>query len=284
LSRHKKLWVVLAAAAAIGGSLAIGLTLGGNGTTNNGHAVTTEATVPVGPRPSGHLPPAGPIPGEEAASISAVSSVRDVSLLSIAAALKVDPGTPIRKLTASVPLILNAKPEVLYIGADYSAASAVERWIIIVALSKFGVFHNLNETASASSRAGEPVPSFSFSQASYVSRFLTFVGVETATNRPAVGGVYSALRAPTPTEAALWSRYDPARSYPFIDIGNMYVVTVPGVAPSLLAGKGFAYVAARVGNNSTVIGRTIDGAAGEVLRALCRVTHEEPSPICSAVA
>lgn len=83
---------------------------------------------------------------------------------------------------------------------------------------------------------------------------------------------------------ALWSEYDPARSYPFVDIGNVYVVTAPGVATSLLAGNEFAYVATRVGNNGTVIGRTIDGAAGELLRALCQVTHGEPTATCAAVA
>lgn len=69
-------------------------------------------------------------------------------------------------------------PEVLYVGAEYCPYCAAERWALVVALSRFGTFQNLQLARSAADDVYPSTPTFSFYGATYQSPYLEFRAVE----------------------------------------------------------------------------------------------------------
>ena len=115
------------------------------------------------------------------------------------------------------PLVSNGKPELLFIGAEYCPYCAANRWAMIVALSRFGTFSGLTTVHSGiTDGAGdqEPypnTPTFTFVNAKYTSKYLTFTSVEGETNIPDTStGGYTALQTPTSAQQALLTKYDAA--------------------------------------------------------------------------
>jgi len=183
-------------------------------------------------------------------------------------------------------------PEVLYFGAEYCPFCAVERWALIVALSRFGTFHDLGLVSSSVTDAYPGTPSFSFVRASYSSRFVAFRAVERWSNVPSPEGGYRSLARPTPAEAAVVARYDSARyvggpsagSIPFVDIANRFLVSGSCFSPSFLAGLSQEEVAARLADPNDPITRAIVASADAIDAALCSATHGRPGSVCGTRA
>jgi hypothetical protein len=58
---------------------------------------------------------------------------------------------PPEKLAATTPLLYSkARPEIIFLGAEFCPYCATERWSIVMALSKFGTFSHLVGTTSSS--------------------------------------------------------------------------------------------------------------------------------------
>ncbi len=188
------------------------------------------------------------------------------------------------------PRTAGGKPEVLYVGADFCPYCAAVRWPLIVALSRFGTFSGLATTRSAvTNGAGQAevypaTPTWTFSGASYSSRYLTFTGVElyTSVPDPSTGG-YTALQKPTPAQQSLMSAHNPSGGIPFIAIGNAYVqlsVLAP-YSPQDLQGKTWAQVTAALRDPSSALGQKIDASANYLTAAICKVTGNKPATACT---
>jgi hypothetical protein len=191
-------------------------------------------------------------------------------------------GLPPASLVRGPALTANGKPEFLYIGAEFCPACAAQRWAMVVALSQFGTFENLQQTRSAV-RDGD-IPTLSFYGSTYTSPYLTFTPVETTTNQPQ-GNSYRPLEAPTAAQQALWSSTLGGNlSFPFLDIGGKYVLNTSQVPPAVLQGHSFDQIAHSVGNNHTAIGASIDAAAASLVKYICGITRNRPAATCSAVA
>lgn len=113
----------------------------------------------------------------------------------------------------SSPLVNGTKPEVLYIGAEFCPYCAAERWSLVVALSKFGNFTNLEYMQSAADDGN--IATLTFLNANYTSKYLSFVTVENEDRN------HNNLQIPTGAEETLWSEFNPS-AYPFVDIGGQY--------------------------------------------------------------
>lgn len=191
---------------------------------------------------------------------------------------------------AGAPLTADGKPEVLYAGADFCPYCAAVRWPLIVALSRFGTFSGLATTRSAiENGAGqaEPYPStvtWTFSGASYTSKYLAFTGVELYTNVPdASTGGYTAIKALSAAQQAVMSAADPGGGIPFIDVGGAYVqlsVLAP-YSPQDLQGKTWAQVTAALRDPSSALGRKIGASANYLTAAICTVTGGKPATACT---
>ena len=177
------------------------------------------------------------------------------------------------------PLVSSGKPEMLYIGAEFCPYCAGMRWAMAAALSRFGTLSSLRGIHSAPSPEIYPnTATLTFYQATYASKYLSFVPVEhqTVDHQP--------LQSLTRQQERTWSRYQPdpnTRGYPFTDIGNRYMATVL-FTPAAMAGKTWAQIASAMQDPSTPIARDVNGAANYLTAAICQVTGNRPSSVCSA--
>ncbi len=71
-------------------------------------------------------------------------------------------------------------------------------------------------------------------------------------------------------------------SFPFVDVGNRFVVPQAQYPPPALAGLTWAQVAAAMHDPSSALAKDIDGAATILTRAICAVTHGQPGNVCSS--
>ena len=204
----------------------------------------------------------------------------------------------IQTVAGASPLTENGKPEMLYMGAEYCPFCAAERWSMIVALSRFGTFSGLATTHSASkngSGQAEVYPNTStwtFANAKYTSKYLTFTPVEMQTNipDPSTGG-YTNLQTPTSEQQALMNKwnappYVPSGyqgSIPFIDFGNKYMISGASYNPQVLAGKTWAQISAALHNPSSQIAQAVNGTANYITAAICKLTGNQPATACTSV-
>ena len=188
-------------------------------------------------------------------------------------------GQGVTPLTSeSGPLLTSGgKPEVLYIGAEYCPYCAAERWSLIVALSKFGNFSGLTYMLSADSPEVFPdTATFSFRSATYTSQYISFVSVEEQDRN------HSSLQSPTQQEQSLLNTYDPQGAIPFIDVANLNVTHNGGsqFTPSILSGLNWTQIGSQLNNPSASIAKSVDGAAGYIIGAVCKTDGSLPSSIC----
>ena len=182
-------------------------------------------------------------------------------------------------------LTSGGRPEMLFIGAEYCPFCAAERWTMVMALSQFGTLSGLRGTASSSTDLNPSTPTFSFYNASYNSKYLSFVPVEEATVSEA------ALQKPTAAQNAIIQKWDVSPyttedgSIPFIYIDGKYLVTglqygqtVAGNIP-----KQFDSAVPYMTSGTNTTSKDAMAAAGFLVGDLCTVTHNQPSRVCAAV-
>ena len=186
---------------------------------------------------------------------------------------------PITKVTGPA-LTSNGKPEMLYIGAEYCPYCAAMRWSMAVALSRFGALSTpLHGIHSSSSDVFPNTATLTFYKTGYNSKYLTFTPVENLTvNR-------SLLQSPTAQQNQVWARYEPdasQRGYPFIDIGNRYVIKGPIYDPGVLKGLTWSQIATAMQNPSSPVAQGVLGAANYMTAAICKTTNNQPASVCAA--
>jgi hypothetical protein len=221
----------------------------------------------------------------QAGSASADAVVaREISRVPAATFNRVGAGTAtgLRSISGQPELTVDGKPELLYMGGEYCPFCAAERWAIAAALSRFGTLSGLHFIHSSPTDSYPGTPTLSFYKSSYTSRYLAFTAVEWYSERadPSTPVGYAYLQRPTPQQAAVFSRY--GGSFPFVDIGNRYLVPQAQYFPSALAGLSWAQVAADMRDPSSPVGRDIDGAANMITAAICQLTHGRAASVCSS--
>jgi len=191
-------------------------------------------------------------------------------------------------------LTSGGKPEILYVGAEYCPYCAAERWAMVVALSRFGTFSNLKLIHSSGTDVYPNTPTLSFYKSSYTSQYLDFEPVEWYGTKPAAQqGAYKTLQVPTSAQMALFTKYDAppyvqstnqSGSFPFVDIGNKYLVIGAQYVPSNLAHLSWAQVATDIRDPSSAVAKEIDGTANSITAAICKVVPNAPAAVCNSPA
>jgi Domain of unknown function (DUF929) len=230
----------------------------------------------------------GPKSGE-AASAAASSVVAQVASVPANVLDEVGVGTASAKpTTITAPALTSGgKPEALYIGAEYCPYCAAERWAVAVALSRFGTFTGLGETASSPSDVFPNTATLTFHGASYASDYLSFTGKEIQSNQ-VVNGKYAPLDTLSSTQQALFDKYDAppyttsAGSIPFIDIGGRYLISGASYDAQVLQGKTQAQIAAALSDPNSAIAKAIDGTANLITAAVCQLTNGQPAAVCQS--
>jgi hypothetical protein len=225
-----------------------------------------------------------------AASPSILAEVTGVNA-SVARAVGLPSGITVPSVAKGQPaLVSGGKPEAFYVGAEFCPNCAAERWAIIMAFSRFGSFTGLKETTSSPwENPPGPIPTFSFYGSQYTSKYITFDTIEHETNDTGPNEAGRTILAHlTSQETTLWAKYTThfglaEEAYPFIDFGNKVFVLGASYNPQALQGQADqGTIAAGLKNASNQITQAIVGTANYLTAAICSVTGNQPSLVCSA--
>jgi hypothetical protein len=174
----------------------------------------------------------------------------------------------------STPLVLNNKPEVLYMGDEWCPYCGAERWALILALSRFGTISNLYTAFSSSTDVYPYTPTFSLAKVKYSSPYISFVEVEMQTIN------HTPLQNPTPEENNLLNTIGNG-SIPFIDIGGSWYSTA-NYDPQLLQGLSHKTIASNLSNPNTQSTQAIIGSANYLTATICSIDNNQPGRICNS--
>lgn len=183
--------------------------------------------------------------------------------------------------------VVNGKklPEVFYAGGDYCPFCAAQRWSTILALSRFGTFSGLGNTTSGSKDIYPNTQTFTFSRVKYSSPYVAFVPVEMYTNTPKSGGGYTTLQKLTPSQKAIFSKYDAAsgNSIPFMSFGDRFFIVGASYSPGILANLSRESIAGNLSAPTSPITQAIVIAANYQTAAICDLTKQKPIYVCKSV-
>lgn len=185
-------------------------------------------------------------------------------------------GTPTKLNGATALTGPTGKPEVFYEGAEYCPNCAAERWSIIVALSRFGIFHNLSQERSVSTDVDPNTATFSFYHSSYTSQYIDFVPLE----QESYEGVTQ--ETPTASEQQIINAYNPGEGYPFIDIANQYSFSGASYDPATLSNLDWQSIADSLSDPQSLIAKCILGTANYLAATICQATNQQPASVCKA--
>jgi hypothetical protein len=221
--------------------------------------------------------------------VSAVNEVPTSVFDSIGVSAPSTPLTAPSVLTGQPPLVAHGKPEVFYVGAEFCPFCAAERWPLIVALSRFGRFSRLRNMQSSQSSVFPGVQTFSFVGTAYVSRYVTFTGIELYSAAVDAQGVYTQIATLNPLESLLVARYGTAPvkhgsgagSFPFVDIGNVMATSTSGFSPGVLVGQSQGAIAGALSQPSDPIGQAVVASANYLTAGICAATGQRPASTCT---
>jgi len=201
------------------------------------------------------------------------------------------PVSPPIKLKNQPPLSIGGKsPAMLYYGAEYCPYCAAERWGIVAALSRFGTWSNLKITASSHTDVYNTTHTFSFHGATFTSPYLTFATVEQYSNVPVSGGGYTVLENPTKEEQKVINdgqQFIPGATpnqvgFPFINIGNVALISGATYNPGILAGLSWTDIAGGLNDPTNPVTQAVVGTANYISAAVCASTKNAPASVCTS--
>jgi hypothetical protein len=190
-------------------------------------------------------------------------------------------GQPPLTAGSGAALTSGGKPQMLYIGAEFCPYCAATRWSMAIALSRFGTLTPLRGIHSSSTDTDPNTATLTFYKTGYTSKYLNFTPVEVQTVSRA------ALQNPTSAENAVWAKYEPnpsTRGYPFIAFSNKLVLKGPIFDAAVLQGKTWSQIAADLKDPTSPVAQSVDGAANYITGAICKMTSNQPSDVCTSPA
>ena len=190
-------------------------------------------------------------------------------------------GQPAFTAGSGAALTSGGKPQMLYIGAEYCPFCAATRWSMAVALSRFGTLTPLHGIHSSSTDTDPNTATLTFYRSGYTSKYLDFTPVEVQTVDRAP------LQNPTSAQNAVWAKYEPdpnTRGYPFIAFSNKLVMKGPIFDAAVLQGKTWSQIAAALKDPTSPVAQSVNGAANYITGAICKMTNNQPSDVCTSPA
>jgi hypothetical protein len=94
------------------------------------------------------------------------------------------------------------------------------------------------------------------------------------------------IQKPTSAETTLWNKLTNNRpGFPFITFGNTSAITVQApLDPSALGTLTQQQIASQLADPKSKVAQVIDGGANDDIAAICTMTHNQPTTVCSAAA
>lgn len=185
------------------------------------------------------------------------------------------PAAPIDRSAAGLPVVT-------YVGAEFCPFCGAERWVILMALSRFGQFTGVQEMSSSSTDEDPNTSTFTFLNASYSSPYVSFQSAEIEDRNQ------NPLQSPSASVSTIFTTYDQApytsgtEGFPFIDIGGRFYLYQTSYDPAILQGLSWQQIAGDLSHASNPITQAIVGNANLLTAAICETTAGKPAAVCSA--
>ncbi|MGA3020507.1 MAG: DUF929 family protein [Candidatus Micrarchaeales archaeon] len=177
-------------------------------------------------------------------------------------------------------LSMNGKPEIIYIGAEFCPYCAIERWSLVIALSRFGSFSGLEYMTSSPTDSPPSIPTFTFASATYSSPYIAFVAREMYGNK-LVNGSYTPVQSLDSSQQAVFSAYDPNGYFPFTDFANKSTQIGANYNDlTILENENWSTIADSLRTPSTT-SSVLVGTANLFTAEICKVNGNVPSSVCS---
>ena len=180
------------------------------------------------------------------------------------------------KLQGGTALTQDGKPKALYVGAEYCPFCAMERWVIIGALSRFGTFTGLTETTSSSDDVHPNTPTFSFKDSTYASDVVAFEAVETEDREK------QPLEPLEGENLALFQKFNPGGGIPWVNYGGTHATDGATVDANAFDGKTYDQIIAGIQDPTSDIGKTVTPAINMITAQICDQTKGQPANVCTS--
>lgn len=186
-------------------------------------------------------------------------------------------------------LTKDGKPRVVYVGAEYCPFCASQRWALVVALSRFGTWNNLNASYSAPAPEVNPdTPTVTFRGATFTSQYVSFTGYETASNKM-VNGQFTPLDKLEGDDKTLFETYNKppyvegrGGAIPWMTIGGTAVQSGASFTSDPLLGRTHTEIATALHDPNSAIAKGVDGAANMLTAQICKATDNQPAAVCDS--
>jgi len=202
------------------------------------------------------------------------------------------PANPVQPLepagNGSEPMWLAAnggapEPVVFFYGAEFAPYAAVQRWPLLLALSRFGTFNQLGLMQSSGSTAFANLSTFTFSNLSYSSKYLILESVERYSSLNPTGARYLSLQTPNARQAAAIASYGTsADTFALLDVANRFVLNGASFAPGVLAGLSQSQIAGNLTTPASPLTQAVLSAANEITATICAVDGDKPDAVCES--
>lgn len=182
------------------------------------------------------------------------------------------------------PVDADAKPTVLYMGADYCPYCAAIRWPLVVALMRFGDFSGIKYMRSSHDDVYADTATFSYHGASYVSDYVKFASVELQDREG------NRLERPNQRQIEIFKKFDmppytsSAGGIPFLYMDGQYMQSGSPFNPAVLKDRTWAEVADALSKPESPLRQAIIGTANVYTAAICQLTNGQPENVCNAKA
>jgi len=175
------------------------------------------------------------------------------------------------------------QPVVFFYGAEFAPYAAVERWPLIMALSRFGTFDQLGLMQSSGTTAFANLSTFTFWNASYTSKYLILESVERYSSLNPTGGRYLRLQAPDARQAAAIAAYGSSpNTFALTDVANRFVLNGSSFAPGVLSGLTQSQIAGNLSTPASPLTQAVVAAANEITAGICAVDGDKPATVCDS--
>jgi hypothetical protein len=175
------------------------------------------------------------------------------------------------------------QPVVYFYGAEFAPYAAVQRWPLVLALSRFGTFTKLGVMQSSGTTAFANLSTFTFWQSSYSSKYVILESVERYGSLNPTGGRYLGLQHPDARQAAaVAANGSGANTFALLDVANRWALTGASFSPTVVAGLTQDQIAGYLGTPAAPLTQAVVAAANEITASICSVDGDRPDKVCES--
>jgi hypothetical protein len=175
------------------------------------------------------------------------------------------------------------EPVVFFYGAEFAPYAAAQRWPLVLALSRFGTFRRIGLVQSSATTAFANVSTFTFYDTYYTSKYVILEPIERYGSLNPTGATYLSLQTPDQRQRAAIANYaSSATTFPFLDVGNRWVLNGASITPSVLMGLSQDQIAGDLSSVASPLTQAVVSAANEITASICAVDGQQPGSVCAS--